>query len=114
MGNENESMPVVMLDPADVQAVTEAQSQIRAAMTTAAEVLSRYLPEGAVGVSVHASVREDATVYGNVQVRNGYGDGTVRGCALFNDLGTDTILRTFDRACADFTRQMEERDAEND
>jgi phosphotransacetylase len=114
MGNENESTPVIMLDPADVQIVSAAQSSIRQAMLYVAETLRKYLPEGAVGVSVHASVREDATVYGNVQVRNGYGDGTVCGCKLFHDLATDTILRAFDRACADFTRQMEERDAEND
>jgi hypothetical protein len=112
--SENESTPVIMLDPADVQIVSAAQSSIRQSMTYIAQTLAKYLPEGATAMSVCVTASTAVAVYGNVQVRNGYGDDAVCGCAVFHDLATDTILRAFDRACADFTRQMEERDAEND
>ena len=113
MENENESTPVIMLDPADVQIVSAAQSSIRQSMLYVTETLRKYLPEGATAMSVSAVAVDAVAVSGNVQVRNGYGDDAVCGCALFHDLATDTILRAFDRACHDFTRQMEERDAEN-
>ncbi len=107
--HENESVPVIMLDPDDVQIVTAAQSSIRQSMLYIQEVLLRYLPAGATTVTAGTNAFVFAAgpcVTASMQVRNGWGPDAVVGWAHIDDLSTDTILRAFDRACADFKAQM--------
>lgn len=114
--NRNESTPVVMMDPADVERVTLAQSQIRAALTDAVEVLNRYKPEGAS--SVYVSVdgfpflgRTNLT--GFVSTSNDrYGDERIAG-AYRVDLSTDSILRAFDRAVDEFNTNLKNAEADD-
>ncbi len=108
MNESHESPPIVMLDPADTATVTACQSSIRQSMTYIQEILRRYLPAGAEHVTVSATsfhFKHGPCVTVSIQARSGWGPGAVVGWARIDDLASDTILRAFDRAVADFKAQ---------
>ena len=110
--HENESVPVIMLDPDDVKTVTACQSSIRQSMTYITQILKKYAPDGVDAVSVYVSGLQypgECVVDGWLCLRHVAANVddplSMYTTVNFNDLSTDTILRAFNRACADFKTQ---------